>query len=187
MIETAKLDKFSTISSSKLSEITGINSNQIRKDLSYFGKFGKRGIGYPSIKLAEKLKKILKSNKKWDLVLVGVGNLGTAFLRYKGFHKRGFTIKAIFDNDSMKIGKKIDNISIRSAQEIENYLKEQKIQIAIITVPANNAQEVADRLIAGGVKAILNFAPIGIRHPSEVSIKNIDIAIELEKLIFYLS
>lgn len=187
LIEAKREDKLSTISSSRLSDITGINPYQIRKDFSYFGEFGKRGIGYPVFELAAKLKEILKSNQKWDLVLVGAGNLGNAFLCYKGFPKRGFKIKAVFDNDILKVGKKIGNLKIRRIQEMEKYLKEQKIQIGIITVPSQSAQEVADKMIAGGVRSILNFAPISIKHSREISIKHIDIAIELERLVYYLS
>lgn len=186
MTEEKRGKKVSTISSSRLSEITGIKSYQIRKDLSYFGEFGKRGIGYPVLELTAILKEILKSNQKWDLILVGAGHLGTAFLYYKGFSKRGFTIKAVFDNDVFKIGKKIGNYRIRHIQEIEEFIKKQKIQIGIITVPFQFAQEVADKMIAGGIRSILNFAPISIKHPPEISIKHIDIAIELEKLVYYL-
>ena len=176
----------STISSAKLSEITGINSNQIRKDFSYCGTFGKRGVGYPLLELAEQLKEVMRADQKWDVALVGVGNIGTAFLRYKGFSKRGFTIKLVFDNDVSKIGTKIDNIRIQDIQKMEKCLKKQKIKIGIITVPAESAQEVAHKMIDGGVRSILNFAPISIKHPPEVSIKHIDIAIELEKLVYYL-
>jgi len=186
LLETRDRNKLSTISSSKLSEITGINSYQIRKDFSYFGEFGKRGIGYPVSELAKKLKKIMKSNKKWDIALAGAGNIGTAFLRYKGFSKRGFTIRLVFDNDILKIGTEIDNIKILPIQEMEEHLKKHKIKIGIIAVPAQSAQEVADKMIAGGVRSILNFAPVSIRHSQGVSIKHIDIAIELEKLVYYL-
>jgi len=186
LIEENKEKDLSIISSSRLSEITGIKSYQIRKDLSYFGEFGKRGIGYPVLELTAILKEILKSNQKWDLILVGVGNLGTALLHYKGFSKRGFRIRAVFDNDLLKVGKRIGNIRIKPIQEMEMYLKEQKIQIAIIAVPVQFAQEIADKIIAGGVRSILNFAPISIKHPPEISIKHIDIAIELEKLVYYL-
>jgi len=129
----------------------------------------------------------LKSNQKWDLVLVGFGNLGTAFLNYKGFSKRGFTIKAVFDNDISKVGKKIGDIRVRHIQEIEAFLKEHKIQIAIMAVPAQCAQEVAEKLFAGGIRSILNFAPVNIKYPKGISIKHIDIAIELEKMVYYLS
>ncbi len=186
MIEENKINKHATISSSTFSDITGISSHQIRKDLSYFGKFGKRGVGYPVFKLVLKLKKILKSNQKWDLILVGVGNLGNAFLRYEGFSKRGFRIKALFDNDKLKVGKIVENITIKHIGELEDFLKGEHVKIGIITVPSPHAQNVADIMIAGGVKSILNFAPISIKHPAGVSIKHIDLAIELEKLVYYL-
>ncbi len=169
-----------------MSEITGINSSQIRKDFSYFGAFGKRGVGYPLFGLTEQLKEVMRAGQKWDVALVGVGNIGTALLRYKGFSKRGFNIKLVFDNDVSKIGTKVDNIKIQDIQKMEKCLKDQKINIGIITVPAESAQEVAYKMIGGGVRSILNFAPINIKHPPEVSIKHIDIAIELEKLVYYL-
>ncbi len=186
-METKINNPLLTISSSRLSDITGINPYQIRKDLSYFGEFGKRGIGYPVIELAAQLKEILKSNQTWNLVLVGAGNLGTAFLRYRGFARRGFIIKAVFDNDNRKIGQKIGNMRIRHIQEMEKYLKSKKIIMGIITVPARSAQEVADLMISAGIKSILNFAPINLKHPQEIMIQNIDIAIELERLVYYLS
>lgn len=128
----------------------------------------------------------MRADQKWDVALVGVGNIGTAFLRYKGFSKRGFKIKLVFDNDVLKVGTEIDKIKIRPIQEMEKFLKNQKIKIGIIAVPAEAAQGVADQMISGGVKSILNFAPTSIKHPSGVSIKHIDIAIELEKLVYYL-
>lgn len=128
----------------------------------------------------------MRAGQKWDVALVGVGNIGTAFLRYKGFSKRGFSIKLVFDKDVSKVGTEIDKIKVRPIQEMGKFLKKHNVKIGIIAVPAEAAQEVADQMVAGGIKSILNFAPVSLKHPSEVSIKHIDIAIELEKLVYYL-
>ncbi|MDD4362904.1 MAG: redox-sensing transcriptional repressor Rex [Atribacterota bacterium] len=186
LIEAEEGNIAENISSSELAKITGITSSQIRKDLSYFGEFGKRGIGYPVLKLIGVLRDILIANKKWDVIMVGAGNIGKAFLRYKGFQKRGFTIKAAFDIDKDKIGKTIDSTKVIHIQHMENFIKENRIKIGIITVPSECAQDVAEKMIAGGIKSILNFAPVSIRHPKNVRVNHIDIAIELEKLVYYL-
>jgi len=185
--ETEKGRKLKTISSSEISEITGINSNQIRKDLAYFGKFGRRGIGYPVKDLVYSLKSILGSSRKWDIILVGAGNIGKALIRYRGFQKRGFTIKGIFDNNQSKIGKKIGNIEISDIKIIESFIRRRNIKIGIIAVPANAAQGVANHMIAGGIKSILNFAPITLKYPHYVKINTIDISVELERLVYFLA
>jgi redox-sensing transcriptional repressor len=185
--ETEHGKRINTISSSDISEITGINANQIRKDLAYFGKFGKRGIGYPIKDLIFSLKSILGSSRRWDIIIVGVGSLGEALLRYKGFQNRGFVIKAAFDTNNSKIGKKLNNVKIMHLNQVEDYIREHNIKIGIITVPVKSAQEVADRMIAGGIVSILNFAPTALKYPASVKLNNIDISIELERPLFYLS
>ena len=187
ILETEKEDEFKIISSFRLAEITGINSAQIRKDLAYFGEFGKRGLGYPIIDLSRELKKILGLNKKWSIIIAGAGNLGKALVNYKGFQKRGFIIKGIFDNNPSKIGKKLDHIFIYDIKEIEKIIQAENINIGIIVAPADSAQEVADKMVAGGIKAILNFAPVHIVLPPEIKIHNIDLSIEFERLTYYLS
>ena len=175
-----------TISSSEISEITGISPHQIRKDLAYFGEFGKRGIGYPIHDLLIALKSILGSSKKWDIVLAGAGNLGEALIRYKGFQKRGFTIKGVFDNNHAKIGKKFDGIEVFDICSMESFLKKKNIKIGIIAVPAESAQEVANHMITGGINSILNFAPTSLKYPNYVRVNTIDISIELERLVYFL-
>jgi len=187
IIETEKKEEFKIISSFKIAEMTGINSAQIRKDLAYFGEFGKRGLGYPIIDLSRELKKILGLNKKWSVIIAGAGNLGKALVKYKGFQKRGFIIKGIFDNNPSKIGKKFDHIFIYDIKEIEKFIPAENINIGIIVVPADSAQEVADKMVAGGIKAILNFAPIHIVIPPEIKIHNVDLSIEFEGLTYYLN
>ena len=187
ILETEKGEELKIISSFKIAEMTGINSAQIRKDLAYFGEFGKRGIGYPVIDLGKELKKILGLDKKWSVIIAGAGNLGKALIKYKGFHKRGFIIKGIFDNSPLKIGKKLDHIFIYDIKEIEKFIQAENINIGILVVTADSAQEVADKMAAGGIKAILNFAPVHIVLPPEIKIHNVDLSIEFEGLTYYLS
>jgi len=185
--ETEKEKDLKIISSFKIAEMTGINSAQIRKDLAYFGEFGKRGIGYPLIGLSRELKKILGLDKKWSVIIAGAGNLGKALVRYKGFQKRGFIIKGIFDNNPSKIGKKLGNIFIYDIKEVKKFIQVENINIGILVVPADSAQEVADKMVTGGIKAILNFAPIHVILPPEIKIHNVDLSIEFEWLTYYLS
>ena len=185
--EVKNLGDFEVISSSEMAEITGINSAQIRKDLAYFGEFGKRGVGYSLKNLSKELKIILGLDKKWPIIIVGAGNLGQALINYKGLEKRGFVIEGIFDNSPIKIGKKLRQIIIQDVKGIENFIKKKNIKIAVLTVPAISAQEVADRMVRGGIKAILNFAPIRIILSPEVKIHNVDLSIEFEGLTYYLS
>jgi len=186
LIENIDKRKPKYISSSEIAEMTGINSAQIRKDLAYFGEFGKRGIGYPVIDLGKELKKILGLDKKWSVIIAGAGNLGKALVNYKGFQKRGFIIKGIFDNNPSKIGKKLGHIFIYDIKEIEKFIRAENINIGILVVPADSAQEVADKMVAGGIKAILNFAPVHIVLPPEIKIHNVDLSIEFEGLTYYL-
>lgn len=185
--ETEKEKELKVISSFKIAEMTGINSAQIRKDLAYFGEFGKRGIGYPVIDLGKELKKILGLDKKWPVIIAGAGNLGKALVKYKGFQKRGFIIKGIFDNNPSKIGKRLGHIFIYNIIEIKKFIQTENISIGIIVVQADSAQEVANKMVAGGIKAILNFAPVHIVLPSEIKIHNVDLSIEFEGLTYYLS
>lgn len=187
LVENENGKKKEMISSSELSIITGINSHQIRKDLAYFGGFGKRGIGYPIQNLIITLKGILGSSKKWDIILAGVGNLGEALLRYKGYKKRGFNIIGAFDKNPSKVGKRINNIELYDIQYMKTFIIKRNIKIGIITVPAQAAQEVAEIMVNGGIKSILNFAPIVLKCPDYVTINTIDISIELERLVYYLS
>jgi len=186
ILETEKGKELKIIPSFKIAEMTGINSAQIRKDLAYFGEFGRRGLGYPLIDLNRELKKILWLDKEWSVIIAGAGNLGKALLKYKGFQKKGFIIKGIFDNNPSKIGKKLGHIFIYDIKEIEKFIQAENINIGILVVPADSAQEVADKMVAGGIKAILNFAPIHIVLLPEIKIHNVDLSIEFEGLTYYL-
>jgi len=186
IIKTESKRESIIISSSKIAEMTGINSAQIRKDLAYFGEFGKRGLGYPLIDLSKELRKILGLDKKWLVIIAGAGNLGQALIKYKGFKKRDFIIKGVFDNSPLKIGKKIDHIFIYDIEEMEKFIRREKINIGVLAIPPSSAQEVADKMVTGGIKAILNFAPTRILLPSEIIIRNVDLSIEFEGLTYYL-
>lgn len=187
ILETQNEEYLKIVSSFKIEEMTGINSAQIRKDLAYFGEFGKRGLGYPVIDLSRELKKILGLDKEWSIIIAGAGNLGKALVKYKGFQKRGFIIKGIFDNNPSKIGKRLGHIFIYNIKEIKKFIQTENVSIGIIVVQADSAQEVANKMVAGGIKAILNFAPVHIVLPPEIKIHNVDLSIEFEGLTYYLS
>lgn len=175
------------ISSSKLSELTGYTAAQIRKDLAYFGQFGTPGKGYVVSDLKKKILEILGIDRRWNVALIGIGNLGTALLSYRGFKEQGFNIAAAFDNDSRKIGKKIGDVTIQNIKNLRKAITKKKIQMAIIAVPAQEAQETIDTLVNTGVRAILNFAPVRPSVSPSIELVNIDLSIELEKLAHFLS
>jgi redox-sensing transcriptional repressor len=173
------------ISSQKLSDISHINPWQIRKDLSYFGALGVRGIGYKTKKLSEKIGDILRLNGTQKAALVGVGNLGQALLKYSGFKSYGLEIIAAFDKNHKTIGKTINQVTIDNISKLRE-LKRSKIHIGIITVPEAEAQEVAVELVNAGVCGILNFAPLYLDLPKNVTVINIDIALDLALLPYYM-
>ena len=180
-------DGVKTISSQELADRFGSNSAQVRKDLAYFGELGVRGIGYYVSGLKMELQRILGLDRVWAVALVGFGHLGSALVRYKGFARQGFRIAAIFDEDPTKIGREVDAIPILDIRHPTHELRARGIQIGIVAVPAEAAQTVAEQLLAGGIKAILNFAPARLRVPDDVRLKNVDLSIELETLSFYLA
>lgn len=184
----AKEDGSDFVSSHDLSKRLGFSDAQIRRDLNYIGTFGRAGKGYKIDFLMKRLSGLFGIDKRaWDVALVGMGNLGGALARYKGFGKHGFRIAAIFDSDEKKVGKSIDSLRIEGAKDISSLIRQRKIPIAIIATPAGSAQEVADELIKGGVKTILNFAPTRVCVPEGVRVRNVDLSIELENLSFYLN
>lgn len=175
-----------TTSSQELGEIVGISAAQIRKDISQFGEFGKQGTGYSIPFLIERLKDILKINRVWEVVIVGMGDMGHALARYNGFSNRGFIIKMLFDNDPKKIGQKVGDFEILDISTLAEKIKQNKIKIAMVTVPAAAAQEVAEQLVKAGVKAILNYAPTSITVPAGVRVQHIDPATHLQRMTYYL-
>ena len=173
-------------SSQELSEKLGFSSAQIRKDLSYFGEFGKQGTGYEIEFLEQSLKEILQVHHVWDMALVGAGDLGRALANYNGFEARGFRITAIFDSDPEKIGTTIGNWNVLPMETLCEFVREKKIALGIIAVPANAAQQVADELIKGGVRAILNYAPTTLSVPPKIKVFHIDPVAGLQSMTYYL-
>jgi len=184
------LKKFSDdriISSQDLAEIVGTTDAQVRKDFAYFGEFGIPGQGYRVGKLKKEIIHILALDKKWNLALVGVGKLGSALLAYPGFRREEFKIKLAFDVDPGKIGKIIEGVRVEDAKRIPEILSFNQIEVGIITTPAEVAQEIAEKLVEGGVRGILNFAPIRLVIPENIKLKNVDLSMELETLVYFLS
>jgi redox-sensing transcriptional repressor len=173
------------VSSTALAEVLHMNPPQIRKDLSYFGAFGTPGVGYEVEKLLNHIKDILKLNSTHRTALVGFGNLGSALLRYPGFSPYGLDIVAVFDNDSAKIGRKVNGIEVENVSGIKG-LEKRDIRLAILAVPAKAAQDTTDKLIEAGVRGILNFAPLYLKVPKRVKVITIDIATDLARLPYYL-
>jgi redox-sensing transcriptional repressor len=175
-----------TISSSDLGQKLDLNPAQIRKDLAYFGEFGKKGIGYDVNYLIEKIRQILKLDQFIQVALVGAGNLGRALSNYNAFLKDNMKIVAVFDAMESKVGDKINNLTVQPMNEMKQTIKAMNIRIGIITVPASEAQYVANEFIQSGIEAILNFAPAIIKVPNEIRIHHADFTTELQSLAFYL-
>ncbi len=173
-------------SSQELAERLGISAAQIRKDLSLFGEFGKQGTGYDIHFLIEKLRSILKVDRVWDIVIVGAGDIGSAIARYQGFTNRGFRVTMVFDKDPAKIGTQLGNFVVQDSQYLIEAVQRAGIKIGMIAVPASEAQGVANQLVKGGVRAILNYAPISINVPPNVRVQYIDPVIHLQRMTYYL-
>lgn len=186
-LEEFKGKGLATISSTELAARGRTTSAQVRKDLSFFGSFGKRGLGYSVPELERRLRKILGLEREWRVVIVGMGKIGAALAYYGGFRERGFRIVGLYDDDSAKVGRKIDSFTVRAASDLAKDLAKQPAEIAVITVPASAAQHVADAAVAGGVRAIMNFAPVQLVLPEHVALKNVNMAMELEGLAFALT
>lgn len=181
------LDGGQRITSSKeLAERLGISSAQIRKDLSHFGEFGKQGMGYDIAYLHEQIERILQVDRLWDVALVGAGDLGHAIAHYGGFEGRGFRVICVFDTNPQKVGRRLGRFDICDAAEMADKLQEMGIQVAIVAVPASAAQSVVDELVQGGVKAILNYAPITLTVPQGVRVQHIDPVTHLQRMTYYL-
>jgi redox-sensing transcriptional repressor len=177
---------YKIISSKELAKTEKLTPAQVRKDLSFFGSFGTRGLGYPVRELKEKIAKILGINRSWNVALVGVGNVGSALVSYKEFQRQGFNIRLLFDNDLRKINKSHKGILVSDVKVLGEKLKENKTEMVILAVPAIAAQEVANRVVSAGVKSILNFAPVQIKVPNDVILRSVNMAMELEHLSFCL-
>ena len=173
-----------TISSKHLGESLGLTDAQVRKDLAYFGQFGHPGIGYRVGDLIQQIRKILGTDKIWNVMLVGAGNLGRALAGYKGFQPKGFRLVAVFDNDPTKVGKRLGPFTIQPLADMPALVQKEAIRLAILAVPADNAQDVADQLVGAGVRGLLNFAPVSISLPPDVALSTVDVAVHLEQLSF---
>ncbi len=177
----------STVTSSQeLSEKVRISAAQIRKDLSQFGEFGKQGTGYNIPFLMDRLRQILKVDRSWDVAVVGMGDIGRAIVRYPGFADRGFRVGMCFDSDPAKIGTNVGDFTIRDVANMQTDVKEAGIKLAMITVPASVAQEVADKLVEAGVRGFLNYAPLSLHVPPGVKVQHIDPVIGLQRMTYYM-
>ena len=174
-----------TISSERLAEMAGVNAAKVRKDLSYLGSYGTRGVGYDVEYLLVQISRVLGLTQDWPVVIVGVGNLGHALANYKGFAARGFRVAALVDADRTKVGEKIGDLVVQPIDELPDIVAADHPAIGIIATPAPAAQGVADRLVEAGVTSILNFAPAIITVPRGVSLRKVDLSIELQILSFY--
>ena len=186
-LENFEARGLATISSEELANRGGTTSAQVRKDLSFFGSFGKRGLGYSVPELAGRLREILGLAREWKVIIIGAGKIGGALAQYRGFRQRGFTILAAYDNNPDKIGKKLEGILVRDIGMLERDIEREKPDIVVLTVPSEEAQQVVDRVVGAGVKAILNFAPTQLQAPADVTVKTVNMAMELEGLSFALT
>jgi redox-sensing transcriptional repressor len=173
-----------TTNSSQLGERLGFSDAQVRKDLAYFGNFGHPGIGYRCDELIGEIRRILGTDRRWTVVLVGVGNLGRALLGYRGFEPQGFSLAAAFDSDSAKVGTQVEGVEILSIDRLPQVVAERQVDLGLVAVPAAHAQAAADRLVAAGVRGIVNFAPVTLALPEGVSQVSVDLARELEQVAF---
>jgi len=175
-----------TVSSSLLAEKLGSTATQIRRDLSYFGGFGQQGRGYPIVNLIEELENILNLDRIWPMIIVGTGDLGRALARYQGFQNLGLKVAMLFDNDLDVVGTLIGDLVVKHVDSMREEVKSNRIKIAIITVPASAAQEIADLLVEAGIQAILNYAPVTLVVRSSVRVQHIDPTLHLQRMLYYL-
>ncbi len=182
-----QMEGVKSVSSQELGTRINVTAAQIRKDLSYFGQLGKQGIGYNVDELLEHINRILGLNEDWNVVLVGVGHLGQAIARYSGFSNRGIHIVGLFDADPNKVGDQLADLTIQHINEIATVVRERRVRMAIVAVSAEHAQEVVDILVAAGVEAILNYAPVIVQVPEGVWVRHIDPVSLLHSMTYYLA
>lgn len=186
VLERLEREEELTVSSQVLADRAGTTAAQVRKDLSLFGSFGKRGLGYAVEQLREQLRAILGLSGRWRVALVGAGRMGAALFEYPHFRARGFEFVAVFDSDPKKIGSRWSGLSIQSSEILEDSLRENRVEIVILTIPGRSAQEVTDAVVRAGVRGILNFAPVEIKVPPGVRVNAVRLTVELEALTFAL-
>ena len=175
-----------TTSSQELGAVVGLSAAQIRKDVSQFGEFGKQGTGYNIAFLIDKLREILKVDQVWDVVLIGMGDMGHALARYQGFKDRGFRVAMVFDNDPSKVGTQVEHFTVQDMKEIVTAIRGSGIKVAMLCVPAASAQEVTNLLLDAGIQAILNYAPISLSVPTGIHVQYLDPSIGLQRMTYYL-
>jgi len=175
----------STISSERLAEMAGVNAAKVRKDLSYLGSYGTRGVGYDVQYLLFQMSRELGLTQDWPTVIVGVGNLGHALAGYGGFGERGFPVRALVDADPKRVGEQVGDLVVRHVDDLADLVREHDIAVGVVATPAPVAQDVVDALVAAGVRSILNFAPAMVSVPAGVSLRKVDLAVELQILSFY--
>jgi redox-sensing transcriptional repressor len=186
-LEDIEAEGVLTTSSDDLARLGGTTSAQVRKDLSFFGSFGKRGLGYSVPELSSRIREILGLGKEWRVCIVGAGKIGAALARYGGFAERGFTVTGIYDSDPAKIGTISGGVTIRGTDALEKDIRGNRYDIAVIAVPAEYARQIVDRLVKAGMKAILSFAPTQLTVPPDVELRTVNMAMELEALTFALT
>jgi redox-sensing transcriptional repressor len=186
-LEEFEVQGSTTVSSEELARRGGTTSAQVRKDLSFFGSFGKRGLGYSVPELSTALRDILGLGREWRVVIIGAGKIGAALAQYRGFRQRGFNILAVYDSNTDKIGRMLEGIEIRDMGRFEEDVARDRPEIVVIAIPGEGAQEVLDRIVRTGIKAVLNFAPVQLHAPADVTVKAVNMAMELEGLSFALT
>ncbi|HEY6167919.1 MAG TPA: redox-sensing transcriptional repressor Rex [Verrucomicrobiae bacterium] len=184
-LQRLKLNAIRTVSSEALARAAGVKSTQLRKDLTYFGQFGTRGLGYDVEQLAKMITDTLGTNSLQPVILVGVGNLGSALLSYRGFAQEGFEVTAAFDLDAARFRHRPAVKPVYAMDKLREFVRAHRVKMAIVTVPASAAQEVTNDLLAAGITGILNFAPIVLAVPEDVTVNNVNLAIELENLSYF--
>ena len=183
-LEAAQRQGETTISSSRLGAALAINDAQVRKDLAFFGQFGHPGIGYRIEELLSALRHILGVDRTWPTAMIGLGNLGRALLKYRGFRSRGFQVAALFDNDPKKVGQSYSGLTVRPLDHLAQTAAELGIELAILSVPADSAQRVADQIVSSGIHGIFNFAPFPLVVPPSISVMTVDLSVQLEHLAY---
>ena len=176
-----------TVSSEELAARGGTTSAQVRKDLSFFGSFGKRGLGYQVAELTQRMRRILGLERDWRVVIVGIGKIGSALAQYEGFQQRGFRVVGLYDTDPAKIGREVYDLPVRPLESLTEDNGERPVDIAVIAVPASAAQRVVDQVVAAGITGIMSFAPIQLHVPADITLNTVNMAMELERLSFALS
>jgi redox-sensing transcriptional repressor len=183
-LELFRREGIDTVSSGLLGDALGITDAQVRKDLAFLGSLGQPGIGYPAAELIAALRGKLGIDREWLTAVVGIGNLARALLRYRGFQQQGFRIVALFDSDPAKVGQRVEGLPVHSPADIPRVIAATSVELGMITVPSEAAQEAADALAAAGIRGLLNFAPVVLRLPPGISLVSVDLAVQLEQLAF---